>query len=210
MSDEKSLEERPTTDIVGKDQEKLQEFIEAGLPGIGNVEEAQIVKMFDMYLYGKTYNTISGIMHIPKPAILYLSHKLNWFQARQEYFGELEIHIKQRVLEAKLMSQDFLITLIQVWHKKIGTKMNRYLASDNEEFTNQVNLKELDRYLKTVEMLQKSVVIPSEAKAPLVGINVGAGATITRNSENEIEVTPKEKAMDGMLKHYADLSRGKK
>jgi hypothetical protein len=209
MSDTKDLAERPTTDIVGKDEETLQQYMEAGMPDIGVVDEAQLTRMYDLYLHGKSYNAISGVMRIPKPVVLYLSHKLKWFENREQHFRELEVHIHKRVLEAKVLSQDFLLTMLHSMHKKMGSRLNRYLASDNEEFSNQINLKELDRYLKIVEMLQKSIAIPHESK-PLIGINLGNGATVTRNSENEIEITPKEKSMDGMLKHFADMRRNEK
>lgn len=206
VSDGKELAEKPTTDIVGKDQDALSEFIEAGLPDIGVVDEPQIVKMFDLYLHGRSYNAISGVMRIPKPVVLYLSHKLKWFESREQYFMELEVHHYKRIVEAQLMSQDFLLNMLHSMHKKMGSRLNKYLTSDNEEFSNQINLKELDRYLKIVDMLQKSISKPAESK-PLIGINVGTGATITRTGENEIEVTPKEKSMDGMLKHFADMRR---
>lgn len=205
----KELTELPTTDIVGIDQDKLTKFIEEGMPGIGVVGEAEIAKMFDMYLAGKTYNDISGIMRTPKPVVLYLSHRLNWFSVRQEYIVNLETNIRQRIIESKLMSQDFLLKMIQMWHKKIGAKMSRYMSSDDEEFTDQINLKELDRYLKTLDMLQKSIAIPGSESRPLVGINVGEGATMTRTGDNTIEITPKENAKTDMLKYYADMAREK-
>lgn len=200
-----------TTDIVGRDQERLQEFMEQGLPGMANVDEASVAKMFDFYCAGKTYNQISGLMRTPKPLVLYLSHKLDWYHARQEYLQDLESNIRRRVIEAKLQSQDFLLQMIQMWHKKIGAKMNRYMTTDNEEFSNQINLKELDRYLKTLELLQKSIGAPmgggEGSKAPLVGITVPDGATLTRTGENTMEVTPKQKAVGETLKKFADMRR---
>ena len=200
--------ERPTTDIVDKDKETLDKFIESGLPGIGDVTQPQISKMFDLYLNGKTYSAISGIMRVQKPIVLYLSHKLNWFESKQEYLVNFEKYNKQRVIEFKLMKDDFLLNIAHVLQKKIGSRLNRYLATDNEEFTNQINLKELDRYLKVVEMLEKTVAIP-QAKSPLVGLTIPEGATLTRKSDNEIEVTPRENAQENMLKRLADLEREK-
>ena len=195
------------TDISEDNMKKVQKFMEDGLPGIANVKDDAVAKMMDLYLAGKTYVQISSICRIDKITVMYLSYKLNWPSIRKEYMIELEDQMKRRVIEARLMSQDFLLELSQMWQKKIGHKIRRYLATDNEEFTDQINLKELDRYLKTIELLQKSMAEPKEGKGPLVGINVGDGATITRKGENEIEVTPKQKAIGDVLKHYADLRR---
>jgi hypothetical protein len=208
---EKRVAERPTTDIIDKDREKLDAFLAEGAPGIGEVAQEQVVKMLDLYIHGRTYDSISGVMRIPKNAVLYFSHKLRWFDIRQEYFTNMQIHMSQRVTETELLSQDFLINLIQMWHKKIGSKMNKYIASDNEEFSNQINLKEFAQYLKAVEMLRKSTALPQESKS-LIGINVGSGATVKRTGENEIEITPTtpiEIAKKDMLKYYADLEREK-
>jgi hypothetical protein len=207
MSDDNALAEKPTTDIVGKDQDKLQEYMEAGTPGIGDIEQPEIEKMFDLYLHGRTYNSISGVMHVPKVKILFLSHRLNWFETRQQYFNELQANINTRLMEAKIQGQDFFINMQQMIQKKIGQKMNRYISTGNEEYADQINLKELDRLIKIQELLQKGSS-PSEGR-PLVGINVGEGATITKTGANEIEVTPKDSAKKNMLKYYADLNREK-
>ncbi len=195
-------------DISDDGMKKVQKYTEAGLPGIGKVDDQKLARMTDLYLSGKTYDQIANICRTDKVIVMYLSHKLNWFTMRREYMIELEEQMKRRVVEAKLVSQDFLLQLTQMWQKKIGQKINRYLATDNEEFADQINLKELDRYLKTIELLQKSISEPKGEKGPLVGINVGGeGATITRKGDNEIEVTPKQKAIGDVLKQYADLRR---
>ncbi len=201
--------ERPTTDIVGKDQEDLQKYMDAGMPGIGELDEDTVRKAFDLYLSGKTYRQISGIIRAPKPAVMFISHKLQWFDRRQEYLMELENTNLPRIIEAKLMSQDFLLQLVQMWQKKIGARMTRYMMTDDEKHTAQINLKEIELYLKTLERLQKSIELP-KASGPLVGINIPDGATMTRTGENTIEVTPKQKAQDGMLKKFADMQRAKK
>lgn len=204
----KELAERPTTDILDKDAEKLQKFIEAGAPGIGDVDQPKIQKMFDMYLNGKDYTAISSIMHVQKPIVMYLSHKLKWFESKQEYLINYETHNKQKIIEAKLRSQDFLLNALHVMQKKMSAALNRYLATDNEEFLMQISDKRLATMLKIMERLESSIATPSEGKGPLISLNVGA-STITRTGENEIEVTPKENAQKNMLKHLAELEREK-
>ena len=105
------------------------------------------------------------------------------------------------------MSQDHLLNLAQMYHKKHGGKIMRYLETNDEAHTDQINLKELDRYMKIVDLIQKSTAEPAKEKGPLIGLNLGEGATVTRNSDNEIEITPKQKAIGDVLKHYADLRR---
>lgn len=203
------IEEPQTTDIIGRDAQVLQTYIEAGLPNIATIDESKAAQIFDLYLNGKTYTQISNITRVPKGIILYLSQKLEWFHKRQEYVDELKANIKHRVMEVRLMSQDMLIQMAQMFHKKFGTKMNRYMLTGNEDFTKEINLKEIDRYLKIMELLQKSIEAP-QPKSPMVNVNIGEGATLTKRSDNTIEVTAKQKAVGEMLKQYADMRREEK
>jgi len=195
------------TDISDESMKKVQKYIDSGLPGVSAVDETKIGKMMELYLSGKTYDQISTITRTDRVIVMYFSHKLNWCDIRKEYMVELADHMKRRVMEAKLQSQDFLLQLAQMWQKKIGHKITRYLETNNEEFSVQINLKEIDRYMKTIELLQKSTAEAPKDKGPLIGLNLGEGATVTRNSDNQIEITPKQKAIGDVLKHYADLRR---
>lgn len=213
MSDEnKNLPatlEEPQSDFSTKDLEVIKAYQEGGLQGVAVVDDKKMASMLEMYLSGKTYRQIATTMQIKKEIVLYMSHKFNWFELRTEYLVDLESSMRGRVLEAKIVNQDFLLQLQAMWQKKIGTKISKYLATDNEEFANEIDLKEVDKYLKTVELLQK---LGGEGKTPdnsrpMVGVNAGDGVTITRKGDNEIEITPKSKAIGDALKMFADSRR---
>jgi hypothetical protein len=210
MSDENKLAviEEPTTDLTPRDLEVITEYVEAGLPAVTSIDEIKMVRILDMYLSGRTYRQIGLTMSVPRQIILYLSHKFNWFQLRQDYLIDLDTNSKARVLEAKIMNQDMLMQLQQMWRKKIGSNINKYLATDNVDFANAIDLKEVDKYLKTVEMLHRlgSERVPGQPN-PTVGLNLGDGVTITKKSDNEVEITPKNKAIGDMLKQMADMQR---
>ena len=213
MSDEnKSINtEVVQNDFTQKDLEVIQSYQAAGLPGVAILDEKKIGSMMDMYLSGRTYRQISTTMSIKKEIVLYISHKFNWFDLRQDYLKDMETSMRGRIMEAKIMDQDFLLELQAMWRKKIGAKARKYMATDSEEFANEIDLKEVDKYLKTVEILQK---LSSEGKSltgdnnrPMVGVNAGDGVTITRKGDNEIEITPKSKAIGDALKMFADARR---
>jgi hypothetical protein len=195
------------SDISDEAMKKVQRFIDDGLPGIASVNEEKVTKITELYLSGKTYDQISNVTRVDRTTVMYLSYKLNLCDIRKEYMLELGDHMKRRVLEFKLMSQDHLLNLAQMYHKKHGSKIVRYLETNDEAHTDQINLKELDRYMKIVDLIQKSVAEPKDNKGPLIGLNVGDGATVTRNGDNQIEITPKAKAIGDVLKHYADIRR---
>lgn len=210
MKENKNLPVLPNTDFSEKDIQKIDEFKEAGLPGIATVDQILMARIMDLYLSGKTYRQISTITRIPVAIILFLSQKFSWFQVRTEYLEDLESTIKARLIESRLINQDFLLQLVHVWQKKIGNSITKYLATDNEVHANAIDLKEVDKYLKTLEALHKLSTDPRAAPtggtAP-IGLNVGEGMSITKNSDGGIDITPKSKAIGDMLKQFADSRR---
>lgn len=201
----------PENDFSQKDLEVIKAYTDAGLPGIGAIDEQKLARVLDMYLSGKTYRQIATTMQVQKQVVLYLSYKFNWFELRKDYLADLEANIRARVLEAKIVNQDFLLQLQQMWQKKIGSNITKYLATDNVDFANAIDLKEVDKYLKTVEMLHRLGATKGEAPAdntrPMVGLNAGDGVTIVKTGENSLEITPKSKAIGDALKQFADMRR---
>jgi hypothetical protein len=208
MSKENTPLLEQVTDLTEKDMLKVEQFIEAGKPGLATLDQVKLTKIMDLYLSGKTYHQISQITETKLPVVLYLSHKFKWFQTRQEYFIDLESTIKSRLLEAKVINQDFLLQLIQFWQKRIGNNINKYLSTGDEEFAQRINPKDIDKYLKTLGILHQ---ISSDPKHPMsaspIGLNLGEGVTITRKNNNEVEITPKQNTIKEMLKQLSDLKR---
>jgi len=217
MSDEKRrsltpeiVGERPTTDMTTQELEKLEAFVEEGLPGISKITPETIEKMAGLYLSGKTYGQVSNITRVPKAAVMYHARRDNWFSVRQDYLQELDERMKTRVAEAKLMSQDFMLDLMQTFQKKIGKKIQRYLATDNEDIANEINLKDIATYIKTLEALGKSMGDYRSGdgnNTPAVGLNLGDGVTVQKNQDGTVEITPKQKAVGEILKQFADNRR---
>lgn len=213
MSDENKpvVIEQPANDFSQKDLEVIQAYQEKGLEGIGVVDEKKLASMLEMYLSGRTYRQISTTMQLRKEIVLYMSYKFNWYDLRQDYLTDLESSARSRAIESKIVGQDFLLQLQAMWQKKIGSRINKYFATDNEEFVSDLDLKEIGQYLKTVELIQKFASegkLPStDSLRPMVGVNAGDGVTIVRKGDNEIEITPKSKAMSEALKMFADSRR---
>lgn len=203
-----TIVEDVATDITEADNALIDKYVEEGLPRIAEIDEVKLARILDLYLSGKTYRQISTMMQIKKVMILYLSRRFNWFQMKQEYIADLEQSIRGRILEAKLVSQDFLMQLLLFWQKKIGKHINDFLVNGNETSAKNIDLKEIDKYLKTVEALHRLSTIPSSTPvAPAVGLNLGEGVTIEKVGNNTVEITPKSKKIGDMLRQYADQER---
>jgi hypothetical protein len=206
MADNKLMTLDRTDDLSPKDRLLVDEFKEHGMPGLAAVDEVSISRIMDLYLSGKTYRQISQIVRVNKILIMYLSLRFNWFGLRAEFIHELEMNMRQKVLESKLESQDFLLQLGHMFRKKIGHNLQRYLQTDDTKFANDIDLKEVDRYIKIMETLHKLGNDVREGK-PIVGLNMGDGVTITKKGNNEIEITPKQKGIREALRQFADMRR---
>lgn len=208
MADEKLPEivVDQTTDLTEQDRTRIEAFKQAGLPGVTALDEAKLSRIMDLYLSGKTYRQIATAMGLKKEMVLYLSDRFNWFLMRKEYLEDLEKSIRARLVEAKVVNQDFLLQLIHMWQKKIGNNIDQYFQTGNIEHANQIDLKEVASYMKAVEMLHK-LGSKEGGGTPAVGLNLGDGVTVERKGDGTVEITPKSAKIGEALKAFADMRR---
>lgn len=201
--------EKPITDLSEADMDKLRNFKAEGLPGLARLAETDFHRMTEMYMNGSTYWQIANALGFTRPLVMYVSHTYGWYPAKQEYLTELQEKIKGRVIDSKLASQDFLLLMVQAYQKKIGKKLQKYLATDDPTHAEEINLKEIDKLLKSVQMLQELSGPGKQPGKPAVGLNVGDGVTIERSGENKLTITPNpiDKTLGSMLKKFADSRR---
>jgi antitoxin component of MazEF toxin-antitoxin module len=209
MSQNKLPAERPATDLSTDDLNRVTAYAEAGLPGLAALEESTLYRMMEMYLSGSTYWQIQKALSLKRPLVLYVAHKYDWYGAKRDYLHELQEQIKGRVIDSKLVSQDFLLLLTQAWQKKISKSLTRYLATDDVAHTEEIDLKEVSQLLKTIEMINNlnGEGKDSKGRSPAVGLNLGDGVTIEKHGDNSVTITPKEKSLGEMLKKFADSRR---
>lgn len=205
-----ALAEKQPTDLTDKDMEKISNFIAEGKPGLARLAETDFDRMTKMYITGLTYGQISNILNIGRPLVTYMSHTYGWYPAKQEYLAELQEKIKGRVIDSKLNTQDFILLMIQAYQKKIGAKLQKYLATDDPAHADEIDLKEIDKLIKAIETLQSlsSDTKKSGSKTPALGLNVGDGVTIERDGDSKVTITPvMDKQLGSMLKKFADSRR---
>ena len=209
--DKKDLTVLPHADFTMKDLETIEKFKEDGMLGLHTLVDTDVERSMALYMDGKTYRQIANITKIKKDVILFLAHKFSWWKLRKDYLDELQAIMKDKITESKLQNQEFLFDLIMVYRKKIGKNMNKYLKTDNEEWADKFDSKDLNVYFKCVELLEKlnaDSYSPSNAdNKSLVALNgMGEGVTITKTGANSVEITPKS-PFSSKLKQFADLKR---
>lgn len=202
------LDNGKETDITPKELQVIEKYKEAGMPGLGSLNDTVVTRALDLYLSGKTYHEIGMTVQVKKEIILYLGQKFNWYGTKMEHLEILDNSIKERILHAKLINQDFVLQIQQFFLKKIGRKMNRFMATNDDEIANSVDRKDIEIFMKSVDLLDKlsSEKISSNSR-PAVGLNLGDGVTVKRVGENEVTITPRNKTVSEMLHDLANQKR---
>ncbi len=199
----------PVADFTMKDLQAIEKFKENGMLGLHTLKDTDCERCMGLYMDGKSYRQIAQVTKINKSVILFLAHKFSWFELRRDYLEELQATLKDKVMESKLQSQEFLLELVLAYQKKVSRNIHQYLRTDNEEFADRIDPKDISTVLKVMELLHKlsneNLGMPND-KA-LVGLNgLGEGMTITKTGANSVEITPKT-PFSSKLKAFADLKR---
>lgn len=196
------------TDITPKELQAIEKFKEAGMPGLAALSETVMTKALDLFLSGKTYHEIAVTLSVKKDIILFLGQKFNWYDTKMQYLAILDATIKERILHSNLVNQDFLLQIQQFFHKKIGRKMTRFIATNDDEIANSVDKKDIEMYFKAVDLLNKITTekVPINSR-PTVGLNLGDGVTVKKVGENEVMITPRNKTVGEMLNDLANMKR---
>lgn len=211
MSDEtKEVALLPQADFTSKDLALIEQFKENGLLGLHTLVESDVERMMGLYMDGKSYRQIANLTKKNRAIVLYLANKFNWFELRKEYLDELQATLKEKVTESKLQSQEFLLHLVLAYQKKIGRNIDQYLRTDNVEFADRIDNRDLGTLFKTVELLHKlsNENIGNQNDKAMVALNgLSDGVTITKTGANSVEITPKPSGFASKLKQFADLKR---
>lgn len=194
----------PTSDLTPVDMIEVNNFIEAGLPALATISDIDLARMAELYLEGKTYGQLSRIFKIDPAIPMYLSHRGKWFTKRLRHKQELSATIQGRLMDAQLEAQDHLLHLQQHFQKKLRLTLDRFDKTGDSSL--KPDLKEIEKYLKVLDMLQKGVT-PKAPKTPPVGINVGNGIVITKTGDSAVEISPKDKTIAQMMADIANNIR---
>lgn len=209
MSDTKDVALVPYADFTIKDLEAINKFKEDGMLGLHTLVESDVERCMALYLDGKSYRQVAHIVKVRKDVVLFLAQKFSWWELRREYLDELHATMKDKVLESKLQTQEFLFDLIVAYRKKIGKNLNKYLKTDDELWMDKLDSKDMGVVFKCVELLHRlnAETYTNPNDKSMVSLNgLADGVTITKTGANSVEITPKS-PFASKLKQFADLKR---
>ncbi len=196
-------------DFTEEEAQRINTFVANGSVGLDTLvkDEHKVNALFGLYMAGKTYTEISKISRVKKDLVLYMSAKMKWYEKRMEYLDDIQNQMTQKLKNTRVQSLNFISDLINFHHKYYGDEINEYLRTNDRSIIDNLDLKALSQYFKSIEILEK-ILNPAN-----VNRGSGSGATININAagskveatEDTIEITPKDNSTGDLLKALAKI-----
>lgn len=199
-------------DFTDDEVERINKFVQNGCIGLETLvkNEHKVNSLYALYMAGKTYTEISKVSRVKKDLVLYMSAKMRWYEKRMEYLDDIQRNISKELANTQIEGLNFISGLISMHHKYYGDKINEYLTTGDETIIENLDLKQLTHYFKSMDMLEK-LLNPANVsrKGSSVNVNINTtGAEVKNVDENTIEVKPGNTA--SILKSLAELKDKKK
>jgi len=200
-------------DFTNEEAERVNVYVQNGCIGLHDLvkDEAKVNSMFSLYMSGKTYAEISRITRTKKDIVLYMSAKMRWYKKRMEYLNEIQNKMTNKISETRVESLNFITNLINFHHKYYGDKIDKYLRTNDDSVVEDIDLKMLNHYFKSIEVLEK-VVNPANVKKggsnTTININATDGAKVEQLDDNTVEITPG--TTGDLLKKLSELKDSKR
>jgi len=202
-------------DFTDEEVKKINTFVDNGCVGLESLvkDEHKVNGLFGLYMAGKTYVEISKISRVKKDLVLYMSAKQKWYEKRMEYLSDIQKNMVKKLTDTRVESLNFIANLISVHHKYYGEEMNEYLRTGDRTIIENLDLKQLSQYFKSIELLEK-ILNPTNVKTGSgsnmnVNVNASDGATLTQINENTLEIKPGNTGtiLEALVKHKEEKEK---
>jgi hypothetical protein len=199
-------------DFEDSEVERINTYVANGCIGLESLvkDEAKVNSLFSLYMTGKTYTEISKISRVKKDLVLYMAAKMRWYEKRMEYLNDIQNKMTRKMSEARVESLNFITSLIGFHHKFYGDEIDKYIATGDRTIIDNLDLKALGQYFKSIEILEK-LMNPSNVNrggGSGATININAAGADIKTDDNTIEITPGKTG--DLLKALADIKEKSK
>lgn len=206
MANELTINSRE--DLSPEEKSSLENYIKNGCPGLTKLEDAQVFKWFELYMAGKTYAEISAITRDKKDLIVYVAYKSKWLEKRTEYFASITQTMTNKITNIRAESINTVATIVSSLNKYFGKKFDQYLATNDESIIENIDSKILEKYYKSLEILEKVVnptsKDPNRNPSTPVNINIST-ASVQQSSESSLDISVEEPS--DILKKLAEQKK---
>lgn len=200
-------------DFTDDESQRINNFISNGSIGLEVVvkDEAKLNSLFGLYMGGKSYEEISKISRVKKDIVLYLAAKMGWYEKRMAYLEDIQRQMTKKLTHTRIESLNFITDLINCHHKYYGDEINRYLSTNDRTIIENLDLKALAQYFKSIEILEKIMNptnVTNRGSGSGTTININAAGSNIEASKDSIDITPS--STGDLLKALANIKEKNK
>lgn len=190
-------------DFTQEELDKLSYFENEGMPGIAKISDQNLYRWLNLYMVGKSYEEIAQETKSQIELILCVSKRNGWASKKRAYHEAIATNLTSRLMETRLQGLSFLSDVIHFYHKNVGKNIKEYLETGNEKAAEKIDLKNLDKYYKAMDMVEKLMFKPSDDKDGAKPINqffnFFGGTTIKKVGDGKVEIEQKEPSNDNEI-----------
>lgn len=203
-------------DMTPEEKKSLMEFKANGCPELSTITESLVFKWMNLYMAGKSYHEIQKITKSKKDLILYISERSKWNEKRLQYFGNISANLLAKLKESRDESANTVTSMLASFNRYYGGKFDKYLVSGDDSVIENLDLKMLANYYKSIDLIDKMLqdsVAPKQAtsveskKAPNININVNTGHTVEQIGEETVEINPAVPTASEILRALAQQKK---
>lgn len=196
-------------DLNEEEKLSLQDYIQNGCPGLTKIDDTQVFKWFELYMAGKTYSEIAVITKAKKDLIVYVAYKSKWLEKRTDYFSAITQSMTTKITNIRTESINTVATIVSSLNKYFGKKFDSYLATNDDSIIENIDSKVLEKYYKSLEILEKVINPTSKDSSPKtspVNINISSGASVNQSSDSSLDISMKDEPSD-LLRRLAEQKK---
>jgi hypothetical protein len=189
--------------IPEKDLIEYMEFIEAGMPGLGQTKHGDEQKMFDWYMDGFSVREISMKTRFKKEIVYYFMEKYNWHEQFIERAQDMIMTQTSKMAIYQNQTPEFYIELGYLIRKSLQKSIDQYRSTKDPRILDSLNASLIDKAVKIDTFLKD---IQERSKNPdTPNIVVNNYAAPENPSSDTIDVTPNNNEEPKLLEEPSSL-----
>ena len=140
-----------------------------------------------------------------------MSAKMKWYEQRMEYLTEIQKSMTKKITDTRVQSMNFITDLINFNHKYYGEKIEQYMATGDRAVVDNIDMKALTQYFKSIEVLEKILNpanVTPRGSGSAATININASGADVQMDGDTVDITPGNQG--DILKALAKLKDAQK
>lgn len=158
---------------------------------------------------GKSYQEVAEVSKSPINIVLYFANKLKWHEKRVKYYDDLTTNAIQKVSNIKKEAQNNVATIVSAMGKHFTDNMNKFIMTGDAAVLQEIDVKLLNTYYKSLEMLDKLMERPPTSGNPSTSVNININNSSLKSVNDDTIEVEKEETSGEILKRLADFKKEK-